>query len=264
MTPIACTLATRGFTLERYVEMSLDSPAPRWPDHSSTGHLPQPQVGHLRQYGYTMPSQGFATQNSSMLQHSTPYQQMPLPLGETNSMRRLDSATKAAALALIGGGMALSYTVSGLWAMITDLVSSSTGNTQYTPGLDISNLLSLVLALPIAAGLLAGGILFLRRKGYKTLLATTISQIFLATCNTVLSLLYWAGMLPGGSPFKELPPHVVLSLLGALWRAPFGLISIGFATITLILLLKSGTRQVLRPSQFTPIRTGQPHQGPLT
>ena len=241
------------------LNLSLESPAPGYPDHSSAGQ--PPQVDHLHQYGYTVPSQEFTTQNSSILQHPTPYQQILFPLGEPNSMRRLDSATKAAALTLISGGMALSRTVSGLWEIITDLVSSSIGSTQHTSGLNISNLLSFVLALPITVGLLVGGILFLRRKGYKTLLATTISQIFLATCSTVLLLLYWAGMLPGGSPFKWLPPYLVPSLLGALWRAPFGLISIGFATITLILLLKSGTRQVPRP---TPIRTGQPRQGPLT
>ena len=189
-----------------------------------------------------------------MLQHSNPYQQTPFPLGEPNSIRRLDSATKAAALTLISGGMALSNTVGRLWSIITDLVSYSTDGTQHAPGLSIGTLLYLLPALPITVGLLVGGILFLRRKGYKTLLAITISQIFLATCITVPSLLYWAGMLPGGSPFKDLPPHAVLSSLGALWHAPFGLISIGFATTTLILLLKSGTRQASRPSQFTPIR----------
>lgn len=192
-----------------------------------------------------------------MLQYPTPYQQTPFPLGEPNSIRRLDSATKAAALTLISGGMALSETVIRLWGIITNLVSYSTGGTQHTLGLSImsiSNLLYLLPALPITVGLLVGGILFLRRKGYKTLLAITISQIFLATCITVLSLLYWAGMLFGGSPFKDLPPSLALSGLGALWHAPFGLISIGFATTTLILLLKSGTRQASRPSQFTPIR----------
>lgn len=189
-----------------------------------------------------------------MLQHPTPYQQTPFPLGEPNSIRRLDSATKAAALTLISGGMALSDTVSRLWAIITVLVSYSTDGTQHTLALNISNLLYLLPALPITVGLLVGGILFLRRKGYKTLLAITISQIFLATCITVLSLLYWAGMLTGGSPFKDLPPSFALSSLGMLWYAPFGLISIGFATTTLILLLKSGTRQASRPSQFTPIR----------
>ena len=199
-----------------------------------------------------------------MLQYPTPYQQTPFPLGEPNSIRRLDSATKAAALTLISGGMALSETVIRLWGIITDLVSSSISGSQHTPGLNIGTLLYLLPALPITVGLLVGGILFLRRKGYKTLLAITISQIFLATCITVPSLLYWAGMLTGGSPFKDLPPSFALSSLGMLWHAPFGLISIGFATITLILLLKSGTRQAPWPSQFTPIRTGQPHQGPLT
>ena len=189
-----------------------------------------------------------------MLQHPTPYQQIPFPLGEPNSIRRLDSATKAAALTLISGGMALSNTVGRLWAIITDLVSYSTGDTQHALELSISNLLYLLPALPITVGLLVGGILFLRRKGYKTLLAITISQIFLATCITVPSLLYWAGTLTGGSPFKDLPPSFALSALGTLWHAPFGLISIGFATTTLILLLKSGTRQASRPSQFTPIR----------
>lgn len=191
-----------------------------------------------------------------MLQYPTPYQQTPFPLGEPNSIRRLDSATKAAALTLISGGMALSETVMRLWGIITDLVSSSISGSQHTPGLNIGNLLYLLPALPITVGLLVGGILFLRRKGYKTLLAITISQIFLATCITVLSLLYWAGMLlTGGSPFKDLPPSFALSSLGTtLWHAPFGLISIGFATTTLILLLKSGTRQASRPSQFTPIR----------
>ena len=196
-----------------------------------------------------------------MLQHPTPYQQIPFPLGEPNSIRRLDSATKAAALTLISGGMALSNTVSRLWAIIIDLVSYSTDGTQHTLGLSImsiSNLLYLLPALPITVGLLVGGILFLRRKGYKTLLAITISQIFLATCITVPSLLYWAGTLTGGSPFgslfKDLPPSFALSSLGTLWHAPFGLISIGFATTTLILLLKSGTRQASQPSQFTPIR----------
>ena len=199
------------------LKLSLESPAPGYPDHSSAGQ--PPQVDHLHQYGYTVPSQEFTTQNSSMLQHPTPYQQIPFPLGEPNSIRRLDSATKAAALTLISGGMALSNTVSRLWTIITDLVSYSTGGTQHTPGLSIMsiiNLLYLLPALPITVGLLVGGILFLRRKGYKTLLAITISQIFLATCSTVLSLLYWAGMLSGGSPFKDLPPHVVLSSLGAL------------------------------------------------
>lgn len=189
-----------------------------------------------------------------MLQHPTPYQQTPFPLGEPNSIRRLDSATKAAALTLISGGMALSNTVGRLWAIITDLVSYSTDDTRHALGPSIINLLYLLPVLPITVGLLVGGILFLRRKGYKTLLAITISQIFLATCITVPSLLYWAGMLTGGSPFKDLPPSFALSSLGMLWHAPFGLISIGFATTTLILLLKSGTRQASRPSQFTPIR----------
>ena len=194
-----------------------------------------------------------------MLQHSNPYQQTPFPLGEPNSIRRLDSATKAAALTLISGGMALSNTVGRLWSIITDLVSYSISGSQHTPGLNISTLLYLLPALPITVGLLVGGILFLRRKGYKTLLAITISQIFLATCITVPSLLYWAGTLTGGSPFgslfEDLPPRFALSSLGTtLWHAPFGLISIGFATTTLILLLKSGTRQASRPSQFTPIR----------
>lgn len=244
------------------LKLSLESPAPGYPDHSSAGQ--SPQVDHLHQYGYTVPSQEFTTQNSSMLQYPTPYQQTPFPLGEPNSIRRLDSATKAAALTLISGGMALSETVIRLWGIITDLVSSSISGSQHTPGLNIGTLLYLLPALPITVGLLVGGILFLRRKGHKTLLAITISQIFLATCITVPSLLYWAGMLTGGSPFKDLPPSFALSSLGMLWHAPFGLISIGFATITLILLLKSGTRQAPWPSQFTPIRTGQPHQGPLT
>ena len=239
------------------LKLSLESPAPGYPDHSSAGQ--PPQVDHLHQYGYTVPSQEFTTQNSSMLQHSNPYQQTPFPLGEPNSIRRLDSATKAAALTLISGGMALSNTVGRLWSIITDLVSYSISGSQHTPGLNIGTLLYLLPALPITVGLLVGGILFLRRKGYKTLLATTISQIFLATCITVPSLLYWAGTLTGGSPFgslfEDLPPRFALSSLGTtLWHAPFGLISIGFATTTLILLLKSGTRQASRPSQFTPIR----------
>lgn len=239
------------------LKLSLESPAPGYPDHSSAGQ--PPQVDHLHQYGYTVPSQEFTTQNSSMLQHSNPYQQTPFPLGEPNSIRRLDSATKAAALTLISGGMALSNTVGRLWSIITDLVSYSISGSQHTPGLNISTLLYLLPALPITVGLLVGGILFLRRKGYKTLLAITISQIFLATCITVPSLLYWAGTLTGGSPFgslfEDLPPRFALSSLGTtLWHAPFGLISIGFATTTLILLLKSGTRQASRPSQFTPIR----------
>ena len=80
-------------------------------------------------------------------------------------------AREAAITGIIDGGAALCGTVLAIEMTIFNILMG-----YATPS--ITSLLAIALGSLITAGLLIGGIFFLRGRGYKTLLTTTLCQIF--------------------------------------------------------------------------------------
>ena len=166
-----------GFTHERCIDMTSGSPDPRQPDTSFTEYPPYPQADPPRQYGYPTPPSGPHNQHSSIFQRPTPYEQMPFLLAGNQPLhgtaKQSAIARKAAIIGIVNGGAALCGTVLAIEITIFNIPMG-----YATPS--ITSLLAIALGSLITAGLLIGGIFFLRGRGYKTLLATALCQIFFA------------------------------------------------------------------------------------
>ena len=238
-----------GFTHESCIDMIPGSPDPRQPDPSSAEYPPYPQADPPRQYGYPTPPSGPHNQYSSIFQRPTPYEQMPFSLAGNQSLHdptmQSRIARKAAIIGIINGGAALCGTVLAIEITIFNILMG-----YATPS--ITSLLAIALGSLITAGLLIGGIFFLRGRGYKTLLATALCQIFFALCHFALTR------------FHTEIPYTVCSFP----TEPFGPVGFGCCVNIILLLLSPGiqqwARQAPHSSQTMPTTTGQPHQYPFT
>ena len=225
------------------------SPDPRQPDPSSAEYPPYPQADPPRQYGYPTPPSGPHNQYSSIFQRPTPPEQMPFSLAGNQPLhgtaKQSAIARNAAITGIIDGGAALYGT--GFTIVLTDVNMTTI---YATPS--ITSLLAIALGSLITAGLLIGGIFFLRGRGYKTLLATALCQIFFALCHFALTR------------FHTEIPYTVCSFP----TEPFGPVGFGCCVNIILLLLSPGiqqwARQASHSSQTRPTTTGQPHQYPFT
>ena len=165
-----------GFAHERCIDMTPGAPDPRQPGPSFTEYPSYPQADPPRQYGYPTPPSGPHNQHSSIFQRPTPPpEQMPFSLAGNQSLHdptmQARIAREAAITGIIDGGAALCGTVLAIEMTIFNILMG-----YATPS--ITSLLAIALGSLITAGLLIGGIFFLRGRGYKTLLTTTLCQIF--------------------------------------------------------------------------------------
>lgn len=237
-----------GFTHERCIDMTPGSPDPRQPDTSFTEYPPYPQADPPRQYGYPTPPSGPHNQHSSIFQRPTPYEQMPFLLAGNQPLhgtaKQSAIARKAAIIGIVNGGAALCGTVLAIEITIFNIPMG-----YATPS--ITSLLAIALGSLITAGLLIGGIFFLRGRGYKTLLATALCQIFFA-------LYHFA------TRFHTETPYTVCNFP----TEPFGPVGFACCFHIILMLLSPGIRQWARQaphsSQTMPTTTGQPHQYPFT
>ena len=245
-----------GFTHESCIDMTPGSPDPRQPDTSFTEYPPYPQADPPRQYGYPTPPSGPHNQYSSIFQRPTPPEQMPFSLAGNQSLHdptmQARIARKAAIVGIIDGGAALCGTVLAIEITIFNILMG-----YARPS--ITSLLAIALGSLITAGLLIGGIFFLRGRGYKTLLSTAICQLLSALCNIIIAFTTAFDGIRKGSAFDA------NSLLYRVFTEPFGPFGLAFSfSIIALLLMWQWERRASRSSQTMPTTTGQPHQYPFT
>ena len=241
-----------GFTHERCIDMIPGSPDPRQPDPSSAEYPPYPQADPPRQYGYPTPPSGPHNQYSSIFQRPTPPEQTPFSLAGNQPLhgtaKQSAIARNAAITGIINGGAALYGT--GFTIVLTNFNMTTM---QITPS--ITSLLAIALGSLITAGLLTGGIFFLRGRGYKTLLLTAICQLISALCNIIIAFTH----TEAASTFDA------YGLFYRVFTEPFGAFGLAFSfCIIALLLMWQWERRASRSSQTTPTTTGQPHQYPFT
>ena len=190
-----------GFAHERCIDMTSGSPDPRQPDTSFTEYPPYPQADPPRQYEYPVPPSGPHNQYSSIFQRPTPPEQMPFSLAGNQPLhgtaKQSAIARNAAITGIIDGGAALYGT--GFTIVLTDVNMTTM---QITPS--ITSLLAIALGSLITAGLLTGGIFFLRGRGYKTLLSTAICQLLSALCNIIIAFTTAFDGIRKGGLFMEM------------------------------------------------------------
>ena len=245
-----------GFAHERCIDMTSGSPDPRQPDTSFTEYPPYPQAEPPRQYEYPVPPSGPHNQYSSIFQRPTPPEQMPFSLAGNQPLhgtaKQSAIARNAAITGIIDGGAALYGT--GFTIVLTDVNMTTM---QITPS--ITSLLAIALGSLITAGLLTGGIFFLRGRGYKTLLSTAICQLLSALCNIIIAFTTAFDGIRKGSAFDG------NSLLYRVFTEPFGPFGLALSfSIIALLLMWQWERRASRSSQTMPTTTGQPHQYPFT
>jgi len=161
-------------------------------------------------------------------------------------------ARKAAIIGIINGGAALCGTVLAIEITIFNILMG-----YATPS--ITSLLAIALGSLITAGLLTGGIFFLRGRGYKTLLSTAICQLLSALCNIIIAFTTAFDGIRKGSAFDG------NSLLYRVFTEPFGPFGLALSfSIIALLLMWQWERRASRSSQTMPTTTGQPHQYPFT
>ena len=191
-----------------------------------------PQQTHEQQPGYSAPH----GQTPPIYGGHTAYGQAPSPYGAfppLGAPKRPTTATAAAVLGIISGSLGVFLALGGLNSTLADKSSSSDPIAAAT-----SWFLCLTIIATVA-GLLVCGILFLRGKGYKFLLASVIAQ-------TVMTALIAAVLLAGmqfiaGTRSSNFNTSVASGLV--LFTVLYGLAGLGLSISNLVLLLRPTTRQ---------------------
>lgn len=207
---------------------SFQPPAPPqqpYPGSAQNPHGQQP--GPHMPYGQAPPSYGY---------HNAPYGQMPSPYGTIPPMggpKRPGTATAAAVLGIISGSLGISLALRALNGILNDRSRSS------DPIADATSWFLALAFIATAAGLLACGILLLKGRGYKLLLASVVAQAAL-TIFMVVAVLYGVQSFTGTNPSASTRSAATELMIVAAFYGAGGL---GLSVSNLILLLRPATKQ---------------------